>query len=145
MHTLERLACEIRIANGTHRTALLDPVEDPETMLLAALAVSFALHGIVDTKELIVTRYAAEQGVVAFATLIITADATRCAAQSRTGITALPVPLLAASVWVPHEQAGAALEILAGLGDVAEPQRAGSLALLRVELPLEQYAKGSAV
>lgn len=131
--TLERLAFEIRLANSIHETARLDPALDPETMLAAALKVSFALHGFVDTRQVMITRYSAAAGCVTFASLCVTADSAGVTAERR--LHTAPVPLLAAGVWVPKDQVADAAEILRPFGEV----RTFAVGFLQVELNLAQF------
>ncbi len=137
--TLERLACEIRIANGIHTTALLDPAQDPGAMLSAALAVSFALHGIVDTQQVMITRYSAASGCVTFASLCIQTLSAGCVAERR--LHTAPVPELAAYVWVPPPSTPAAAEILSSFGEVTKlwPHNMHATGQLQVVLDLERF------
>lgn len=137
-NTLERLAAEIRIANGTSSTALLDPVRDPETMLAAALAVAFALEEVqAPARQVMITRYAAHRGVLTFASIAISSDeGEACTAERR--LHASPLPELSAYVWIDEGFARgvAALQRLGGV--VAF----GACGFVAVDLPLAAYEEG---
>jgi hypothetical protein len=106
-------------------------------MLSAALAVAFALHGVVECEQVMVTRYSAGAGCVTLASLSITKDTYGVFAERRLHVA--PVPLLAGYVWVPVEHVDDARDALAGLGHV---RLFASSGFLCVELDHDRYVPG---
>lgn len=124
--TIERLAFDIRIAQGPYETALLEPARDPEIMLSAAMQVACALDGIPDIRRVQITRSANAWPQATIATLTLDLPDQHGVLDARVGTFAerrmyvchLDVPELSAQVIVSPTHMREAREALSRIGQV---------------------------